>query len=53
MKYEYITVEDAVETCWMILNGLGYKKEDNYDLRTDVEEVFHTAPHMTLEAPEV
>lgn len=53
MKYKYITIEDAIETCWMILAGLGYKKEENYELRDTVEKVFHTTPHMTLEAPEV
>ena len=35
---------DAIKTAWMILEGLGYSKEENADLQATVEKVFSTCP---------
>ena len=40
----FISVEDAVKTAWMILEGLGYRNEENPQLRESVSAVFDTAP---------
>lgn len=40
---------DAVETAWMILRGLGYRKEENPQLEQTVREVFATAPTIEVE----
>lgn len=40
---------DAVETAWMILRGLGYRKEENSQLEQTVHEVFATAPTIEVE----
>ena len=40
----YIKVTDAIDTTWMILRGLGYKREENSQLERTVREVFDTAP---------
>lgn len=39
-----IAEADAIETAWMILTGLGYRKEENPQLEQTVREVFATAP---------
>lgn len=41
---KYIKVTDAIDTTWMILRGLGYKREENPQLEITVHEVFDTAP---------
>ena len=41
---KYIEVSDAIETTWMVLRGLGYRKEENPQLEQTVCEVFATAP---------
>ena len=53
MKYRYINVKDAIETAWMILEGLGYHKSENAELEATVESVFETTPYMELDAPEM
>ena len=40
---------DAIETAWMILRGLGYRKEENPQLEQTVHEVFATAPAIEVE----
>ena len=40
---------DAIKTVWMILNGLGYLKEENPQLEQTVREVFATAPAIEAE----
>ena len=40
---------DAIETAWMILRGLGYRKEENPQLEQTVREVFATAPTIEVE----
>ena len=44
MMKKTITVENAIKTAWMILNGLGYSKDSNSELAKTVEEVFQTCP---------
>ena len=39
-----IDVDDAIETVWMILAGLGYPREMNPQLEQTVKEVFATVP---------
>ena len=39
---------DAIETAWMILRGLGYRKEENPQLEQTVREVFATAPAIEV-----
>ena len=41
-----ITVDDAIETVWMILTGLGYPKEANPQLEQTVRDVFATVPEF-------
>ena len=53
MKYRYINVKDAIETTWMILEGLGYRKAENAELEATVKTVFDTTPYMELDAPEM
>lgn len=40
----YISVETAIKTTWMILDGLGYRERENLELAKTVEGVFDTAP---------
>lgn len=42
---KYIKLENAVETTWMILRGLGYKREENTQLARTVLDVFASAPN--------
>ena len=44
-----IDADDAIETAWMILRGLGYLKEENPQLEQTVREVFATAPAIEVE----
>lgn len=44
-----ITVDDAIETVWMILTGLGYPKEANPQLEQTVRDVFATVPEFQLQ----
>ena len=44
-----IDADDAIETAWMILRGLGYLKEENQKLEQTVREVFATAPEIEVE----
>ena len=44
-----IAEDDAIETAWMILRGLGYLKEENHKLEQTVREVFATAPAIEVE----
>lgn len=41
---KYISVEDAIKTTWMILDGLGYAFDENPQLKKTVPTVFDTAP---------
>ena len=41
---EYITIQNAIRTTWMILEGLGFHESENGELAKTVEEVFATAP---------
>lgn len=41
---KYISVEDAIKTTWMILDGLGYAFDENPQLKKTVPAVFDTAP---------
>ena len=41
---EYITIQNAIRTTWMILEGLGFRESENGELAKTVEEVFDTAP---------
>lgn len=41
---KYIKITDAIDTTWMILRGLGYKREENPQLERTVRKVFDTAP---------
>lgn len=41
---KYIKLESAIETTWMILRGLGYKREENTQLARTVLDVFATVP---------
>lgn len=41
---KYVLVDDAIKTTWMILDGLGYSKQDNEELMNTVHSVFMTAP---------
>ena len=40
---KYISVEDAIKTTWMILDGLGYAFDENPQLTEAVLAVFDTA----------
>lgn len=40
---KYISVEDAIKTTWMILDGLGYALDENPQLTEAVLAVFDTA----------
>lgn len=40
---KYISVEDAIKTTWMILDGLGYAFDENPQLTKAVLAVFDTA----------
>lgn len=44
-----IDADDAIETAWMILRGLGYLREENAQLEQTVREVFATAPAIEVE----
>ena len=44
-----IVEDDAVETAWMILAGLGYRREENPQLEQTVREVYATAPTVEVE----
>lgn len=44
----YIRLEDAIETAWMILDGLGYAKAENPQLAKTIEDVYATAPSINL-----
>lgn len=39
---------DAIETAWMILAGLGYRREENPQLEQSVRDVFATAPAIEV-----
>lgn len=40
---KYISIEDAIKTTWMILDGLGYAFDENPQLTEAVLAVFDTA----------
>ena len=44
-----IVEDDAIETAWMILAGLGYRREENPQLEQAVREVYATAPTIEVE----
>lgn len=44
-----IVEDDAIETAWMILAGLGYRREENPQLEQTVREVYATAPKIEVE----
>lgn len=44
-----IAEDDAIETAWMILSGLGYHKDENPELDQAVRDVFSTAPAIEVE----
>ena len=48
MSNELITVEVAIKTTWMILNGLGYFEYCNPQLADTIEKVFETAPKQNV-----
>ena len=41
---KYISVENAVKTTWMVLDGLGYAFDENPQLKETISAVFDTAP---------
>lgn len=43
-----IAEDDAIETAWMILAGLGYRREENPQLEQTVREVYATAPTVEV-----
>jgi len=43
-----VDVDVAIETAWMILEGLGYRRDENPQLEQTVREVYATA--LTFEA---
>ena len=45
---KYIQLDAAIETTWMILEGLGYQKTENPQLAKTVEDVYATAPSISL-----
>ena len=45
---KYIEVSDAIETTWMILEGLGYVKSKNPGLAKTIEDVYASAPSINL-----
>ena len=46
---KYISINDAIKTAWMILEGLGYPRRENPQLAQTVRNVFNTAP-VAIEA---
>lgn len=46
---EYTTIQNAIRTTWMILEGLGFHESENGELAKTVEEVFATAPAADVE----
>lgn len=44
-----IVEDDAIETAWMILAGIGYRREENPQLEQTVREVYATAPTIEVE----
>lgn len=44
-----IVEDDAIETAWMILAGIGYRSEENPQLEQTVREVYATAPTIEVE----
>jgi hypothetical protein len=44
-----IAEADAVETVWMILEGLGFRREENPKLEQTVREVYATTPTIEME----
>lgn len=49
---KHIKITDAIDTTWMILRGLGYKREENPQLENDVRIVFETVPSTDLRSVE-
>ena len=47
-----ITTDVAVETAWMILEGLGFRKNQNLQLAQTVRQVFDTAPAIVSAEPQ-
>ena len=41
-----ISIEVAIQTTWMILNGMGYPKDQNEELDQTIKAVFDTAPRV-------
>ena len=41
---KYISLENAIKTAWMILDGLGFHQSSNPELIETVNKVFDTAP---------
>lgn len=45
---KYISVENAVKTTWMVLDGLGYAFDENPQLKETISAVFDTAPAVDV-----
>lgn len=41
---KFISVDDAITTAWMVLEGLGYRRKENPQLSQTVTGIFETAP---------
>ena len=46
-----ISIEVAIQTTWMILNGMGYPKDQNEELDQTIKAVFDTAPRVAPSRP--
>lgn len=46
-----ISREVAIQTTWMILNGMGYPKDQNENLDQTIKAVFNTAPRVAPSIP--
>ena len=46
-----ISIEVAIQTTWMILNGMGYPKDQNEELDQTIKAVFNTAPRVAPSRP--
>ena len=51
MVEDAISIEVAIQTTWMILNGMGYPKDQNEDLAQTIKTVFDTAPRVAPSRP--
>lgn len=51
MVEDAISIEVAIQTTWMILNGMGYLKDQNEELDQTIKAVFNTAPRVAPSRP--